>query len=120
MLLTKPLLAADDAIGNIAAWIRQGNAHQLATIFAENVEVTLPGDNKTYTKTGAEQALTGFFAQNPHSQVRLLHKVASNANYQYAVLSLSSGRNSYRVNITLKQINGSPLLIELRIEARGR
>src|ERR1700759_1748664 len=111
ILLSAPVFAAGDVISNVVNFIKQGDARQLAAFFADNIEVALPGDDKTYTKTDAEQALSVFFAKNPHARVSILHKVTSNPHYQYAVLAYTSGKTTYRINITLKPVNGSLRLI---------
>jgi hypothetical protein len=108
---------AADPIDRVATLLRQGNVHELATLFAESVDVSVLDEANVYSKAQAEVILDKFFTQNKPGGVRVLHKVNSNPNYLFGVLLVTSGRSSYRVAVTLRGAGGSLSLIELRIEA---
>ena len=69
-----------------------------------------------YSKTQASLILDKFFTENKPRAVKMLHKINSNPNYQYGVLILNCDKATYRVTYTLKQTDGSLLLIEFRVE----
>jgi hypothetical protein len=109
-------IAPADPMDKIADLIRHGNIHELAKLFAPNIEIAITDDENVYTQAQAEIILDKFFAQNKLRSVKILHKVTSNPNYRFGVLIVSTDRGPYRVAYTLKDTGGSLLIIELRIE----
>jgi hypothetical protein len=107
---------APDPIDKVADLIRQGNTSELSKLFAPNVEISLLGEENVYSKDQSEVILDKFFNQNKPLAVKMLHKVNSNPNYLFAVLTLTTDKGPFRVSYTLKDTNGSQRLIELRIE----
>ncbi|GAC1300271.1 MAG: hypothetical protein NVSMB24_00490 [Mucilaginibacter sp.] len=105
-----------DPIDKVADLIRQGNAPELSKMFAPNVEMTILGEENIYSKDQSEVILEKFFNQNKPLAVKIVHKVNSNPNYLFGVLNLATDKGTFRVSYTLKDINGSQQLIELRIE----
>ena len=106
-----------DPIDKIAMLIRQDNVHDLSGFFAENVEVSVLDEENVYSKAQAELILDKFFSQNPPKSVKILHKVNSNANYQFGVLQVNAGKSNYRIAITLKGSGSKLAMIEFRVEA---
>jgi hypothetical protein len=117
MLLIVPALSTGDPIDKVASLIRQGNVHGLSAMFAENVEVSIIGDQNVYSKVQARLILDNFFSQNKPKSVKMLHKVNSNPNYQFGALMLDTDKGAYRVTFTLMENNGDMRLIEFGIEA---
>jgi len=116
ILFLLPAAAIADPIDNIADLIRQGNIHELANLFAPSVSVTILDDENTYTKPQAEAVLDKFFGQNKPKSVKILHKITSNPSFKFGVVIVTTERGTYRIAYTLKETNGSFLLIEMRIE----
>ena len=108
--------AADDPVTKVAAIIRQGKISELTALMAENVDISVTGDDNTYPKTQAEGILTAFFSQHKPLSVQVLHKINSNPKYRFGVLLINTGKGVYRVALTLKAVNGAFQLIEMRIE----
>jgi len=108
--------ADDDPVSKVAAIIRQANMHELSALMAENIDVAVPGDENTYSKTRAAAVLTNFFNQNRPVSVKILHKINSSAKYHFGVLLMNTGKGVYRIALTFKEVNGAFQLIELRIE----
>jgi hypothetical protein len=106
-----------DPIDKVAGLIKEGNVHELAKLFASNIEVTILGDENVYAKDQAELILDKFFSQNKPKTVKMLHKINSNPNYRFGVLIVNTDKGPYRVAYTLKGTGGDLAMIELRIEA---
>jgi hypothetical protein len=106
-----------DPIGQVAAFIRQGDIAGLTSLCADNVEVAVLDEENTYSKAQTGLILNKFFTEHKPTSVKILHKVNSSPNYRFAVLLLGTGNGSYRVTFTLKGIGGNLALIEFRIEA---
>ena len=113
-LFTSVLFA--EPADRIADLIRQGNIHELSKLFAPNIEISIPGNENMYSKVQAELILDKFFNQNKPKSVKILHKINSNPNYRFVVLIINTDKGLYRISCTLKEIDGTFMMIEMRIE----
>ena len=111
-----PVISIVDPIDKIAELIRQGNAHELAVLFAPSIDVSILGEENTFSKAQAEVALDKFFSENKPKTAKIVHRVSSNPKYQFGVLALTTDKGLYRVAFTLKEVDGNLMIIELRIE----
>jgi hypothetical protein len=116
ILFIVPIVSIADQIDNVADFIRQGNIRELANLFAPSVSITILDEENTYTKPQAEVALDKFFNLNKPRAVKILHKITSNPSYKFGVVIVTTDKGTFRVAYTLKETNGSFLLIEMRIE----
>jgi hypothetical protein len=105
-----------DIIDKTAELIKQGDIHELAASFSSSIELTVLDEENVYSNTQAEQVLTDFFKRNPPKSVKIIHRIASNANYRFAVLMLSTSNGTYRTSFSLKNVKGRFELDEMRIE----
>jgi hypothetical protein len=103
-------------IDKIGELIKQGNVHELAKIFADNVDMAVLENTNVYSRTQAELILEKFFKENKPLSVKILHRIDSNSNYNFAVLILNTDKGQYRVSFTLKEVAKEMVIIELRIE----
>ncbi len=108
--------AAAGPIEKVAELIRQGNVSELSKLFAANVEISIQNEDNVYSKVQAGVILDKFFSQNKPISVKIFHKVNSNPKYQFAVVILNTQKGPFRITYTLKDTDGSLVLIELRIE----
>jgi hypothetical protein len=106
-----------DKIDNVATFIRQGNTPELVKLCASTVEMTVMGQENTYSKRQVEDILNKFFSKNKPQHIQLLHKVNSNQKFLFGVVILKSTGGSYRIGYTLNETEGAMKIIELRIEA---
>jgi hypothetical protein len=116
ILTIAPVLSIADPIDKVASLVRQGNVHELAGLFAESVDISILGDDNTYSKVQAELILDKFFSQNKPRAVKMQHKVNSNPSYRYGVLIMNTEKATYRITFTLKDADGKSAIIEFRIE----
>ena len=103
-------------IEKVAELIRQGNVSELSKMFAANVEINMQNEDNVYSKVQAGLILDKFFSQNKPLSVKIFHKVNSNPKYQFAVVILNTQKGLFRITYTLKDTDGTLVLIELRIE----
>jgi hypothetical protein len=103
-------------IDKIGELIKQGNVHELAKFFADNVDMAVLDNTNVYSKTQAELILEKFFKENKPLSVKILHRINSNSNYNFAVLILNTDKGQYRVSFTLKEVAKEMVIIDLRIE----
>lgn len=119
LMLTLSFISASptDIIDKTAELIKQGDIHELAGSFSSSVELTVLEEENVYSNTQAELVLTNFFKQNTPKSVKIIHRIASNANYRFAVLILSTNNGTYRTSFSLKNVKGRFELNEMRIES---
>src|SRR5258706_15593818 len=77
-----------DIIDKTVELIRQGNVNELAKSFSSTIELTVLDQENVYSNVQAEVILTNFFKNNQPKLVKILHRIASNPNYRFAVLIL--------------------------------
>jgi hypothetical protein len=116
LLFMLPAICQAGPIDKIAELIKEGNVHELAKFFADNVDMAVLDDTNVYSKTQAELILEKFFKENKPISVKILHRISSNANYNFAVLILNTDKGKYRVSFTLKETAKEMVVIDLRIE----
>ena len=116
LLFLLPMVTKADAIEKIGLYLKQGNAHELTTFFATSIDISITGESNVYSKTQAEQVLDKFFKENKPHTIKLLHRVSSNPNYNFAVYILTTDKGKFRISCTLKEVNKVMGVIELRIE----
>jgi hypothetical protein len=105
-----------DIIDKTVELIKQGNVNELAKSFSSTIELTVLDQENVYSNVQAEVILTNFFKNNQPKLVKILHRIASNPNYRFAVLILATNNGAYRISLSLKNVNGRFELNELRIE----
>jgi hypothetical protein len=119
LILPLPFVFANDTdpIDKTAELIKQGDIRRLSKDFSSNVELTIMGEGDVYPSTEAETKLSDFFAQHQPRSVKILHRIVSNPNFRFAVLILTTNNGVYRTSFSLRKVNESFELNELRIEA---
>lgn len=107
-----------DIIDDLSVQFRSGNAKEIAKHFASSVELIVIDQEDVYSKAQSEQILKDFFIKNSPLKSTIIHRISSNPNYRYGILSLNTKTGKFRVTITLKLIkaNNTFLINELRIE----
>ncbi|AMR33874.1 hypothetical protein A0256_21735 [Mucilaginibacter sp. PAMC 26640] len=116
LLYMVPNVCKADPIDKIAALIGQGNAHEIARFFAPSVDIAVLENANVYSKTQAEVILEKFFKDNKPQSVAILHRVNSNANYNFGVVLLHTDKGKFRVAYTMKEVEKEMVIIEMRIE----
>lgn len=115
LMLLRPL--STGPVDTVAQLLGKGSAHELAKLFAPEIEIGLPGtEQNTYPKAAAESMLEKFFTQNKPAGSKILHKINAAGNYQYGVVTLYTAKGAYRVSFNLKDENGVIQLVKVLIE----
>ena len=119
LLLLSPFVLQNtgDPIEKTAALLRNANIDELSKYFASTVDITIKGEENSYSDVESKVILTNFFAQNQPTTVKILHRITSSAMYQYGVVILTTNNGVYRVAFSLKNNKGKFELTEMRFEA---
>ncbi|RYE36149.1 MAG: DUF4783 domain-containing protein [Sphingobacteriaceae bacterium] len=106
-----------DQIDRIAGLLQQAQAHELAKLCSNNVELSILGEEKTVNKALAETQLNAFFSTNKPLSAKIIHRMDTNPNLLLAVVQLKTSSGNFRVSYSLKNNNGNQEMTELHIEA---
>lgn len=103
---------------DITSSLQVGNASKLAGSFNQNVELVVLDDENVYSKAHAEQIIGNFFKNNKPTKFSIVHQ-GGKGDSNYAIGTLHTESQDYRVYILLKTSNNAKLIHQLRIEKQG-
>ncbi len=107
----------DSMAREIAQAIRQGNAREVAKHFGQNVDLTLPGSEGTFSKSQAEIILRNFFSRNVPTALSIPHQGTSRDGSIYVIGTLQTrGGQSYRTYFLLKKVSDNFQLHQIQFE----
>jgi hypothetical protein len=82
----------------------------------ESVDIQTPDqDRKAYSKTQAEFVLRDFIKKYPVSDFKYIHKI-DKADMKFAIGEYTSGNQTFRITIYLKNIKGQYLIDSIGID----
>ncbi len=105
-----------DLIAELSSQFRQGNAKEISKYFSPTVNLSIINDSNVYSKVQAEIILESFFKTNSPTGSKIVHRLDSNPNYQYAVIELNTIKGYFRVSYSIKIIDNQAQIVEIRIE----
>lgn len=105
-----------DIVTDIAAAIKKGSSSEVAKFFNSTIDLTVPDNEGTYSKTQAELILKDFFTKYPPSSFSINHNGSSNDGSLYAIGTYSTGSDSYRTYFLLKKSGTTYLIQKLEFE----
>ncbi|WP_344978498.1 DUF4783 domain-containing protein [Compostibacter hankyongensis] len=109
---------AADPFKDVQAALKEGDAVGLAKYFDTMVEVALPGNANSYSKSQAEIVLRDFFAKNAVKDFKLIHKGSSGEGSVFGIGSLSTAGGVFRTTFFFRQKGDLYKLQELRFEKK--
>ncbi|MDM1296208.1 DUF4783 domain-containing protein [Sphingobacterium sp. N143] len=109
-----------DFLGNISeelkAYLKEGNAKNIAKYFGSNLTLSILGENGVYTKYQSEIMLNTFFNQHKPKSVKLTQSSNANNGYQYFTFLLATEQANYRVFIKIGTGSNNHTIEELRVD----
>lgn len=105
-----------DPLNNVATLLKDGNTKELFKIFSSTVELTILDEANVYSKVQAQIVLNNFFIKNQPKSMKIIHTSNTNLNYRFAVILLTTSTGNYRTSYSLKRIEESLYLTDVRIE----
>jgi hypothetical protein len=118
IILMFPVLSyaqTDKLPKDIVLSFEAGNAAELAKHFHTNVELIILDQEDVYSRSQAEQIIRKFFSEHKPSAFKVIFE-GGKENSRYAIGSLDTSRDRYRVYILMKKQDNTPLIHQLRIE----
>ena len=98
------LPSQNDIITNVRDAIKAGSSREIGKLLDQNIDMTLDGKMKSYSKAQAEFMLRDFFKDNPPSSFTIVHQGASKSGLPYAIGEYVSSGNTYTVWVRVKKI----------------
>jgi len=105
-----------DIVDNMSALFKSANSKEIGKNFSSSVELKVNEEEDVYSKAQAEQILREFFNKSAPVNSTVVHLINTNPNYRFGILSLTTKTGKFRVAITLKKVNNTFFITELRIE----
>lgn len=107
----------DNISEKILKSLSKGDAGSLAADFNSTVDIEIPGNEGTFSKSQAEGIMADFFRKNPPASAEYIHKGSSEGGSQYFIGNYSTASKKFRFYILLKNISGKQLIHQVQFEA---
>jgi len=105
-----------DSFEAIAGFLKGSDSRNIAAFFAPIIEMNILSEENEYSKAQAELILRDFLLKNKPTTLKILHKLNSNPNYRFAVFSVQSVENKFRISISMAKDGDSFYIKVIRIE----
>ena len=117
LILTIPVNGQKtDSFDAIAGYLKASDSPKIAGYFAPVIEMNILMDENEYSKVQAELILRDFLSKNKPVSIKVIHRLSSNPNFRFAVLSLQSEKNKFRVSISMSKDGELFFIKVIRIE----
>ncbi|MBU0694960.1 MAG: DUF4783 domain-containing protein [Bacteroidetes bacterium] len=115
-LMLCKLSFAFDIIDDVANNFKNGDVKAISEYFTSTVELSILDQEDIYSSSQAGLILKEFFAKHPPIGAKVIHKVVSNSNYKFGVITLNTSKGNFRISYELKNAGGNFTISEIRIE----
>ncbi len=101
-----PASAQNEVINNVRDALKTGSSRELSKYLNNTVEISMNGEEASYSRNQAEFVLKDFFNKYPPQGFRYVHQGSSKEGLKYTIGSFTYDRGEFRVVMLIKQING--------------
>lgn len=106
---------AGNCIDLITQQLSKGNASAISAYFDDNLSLSLPGNQSTYSHAQAAMILDDFFEKNASRQATI-ERTGDNAHSKFAIGKLVTSKGAYRLYLVVKESKSDCVIKELRLE----
>lgn len=106
-----------NGLNEVISGIKSGNAAQVSKYFDNTVEISLPGNSNSYSKTQAEVVLRDFFKNNVVKSFTVIHS-GENRGSEFCIGNLVTASGTYRTTVQMKQKADVQVLQELKFDLK--
>jgi hypothetical protein len=107
-----------DPMSNVVAALKKGNVTELSHYFDNMIEISLPSNANSYSKSQAVVILKEFFSNHEVKSFSLIHKGSSGEGSTFGIGSLVTNTGTYRTTFFFRQKGDGVVLQELRFEKK--
>lgn len=105
-----------DTFDTLSGHFKSSASKEIAAYFSPLIELNILSDENEYSKAQAELILRDFFLKNNPVSVRVIHRLSSNPNFRFAVLSYQADSEKFRVSVSMSREGEKFLIKVIRIE----
>lgn len=105
-----------DTFDTLSGYFKNSGSKEIAAYFSPLIEMNILSDENEYSKAQAELILRDFFQKNKPVSVRVIHRLSSNPNFRFAVLSYQTDSEKFRVSVSMSREGEKFLIKVIRIE----
>lgn len=107
-----------DPFTNVVSALKKGSVEELSQYIDNMIEITLPTNANSYSKSQAVVILKEFFSNNPVKNFQMVHKGNSGDGSSFGIGNLVTDKGTYRTTFFFKQKGDSFVIQELRFEKK--
>lgn len=104
-------------IDEVIGALRAGNAAELSRYFDDNVELTLPDKNDSYSRAQAQLIIKDFFSNNGVIKFDLKHKGDAPGGGHFCIGTLNTNAGNFRTNVFMKIKKDKEVIKEIRFQS---
>jgi len=105
-----------DIFDTLSGHFKTSNSREISLYFAPMIELDILTEEGEYSKAQAELILRDFFSKNKPESVAVIHRLSSNPNYRFGVISMQVDGNKLRTSISMAKDGSKFLIRSIRIE----
>ncbi len=113
-------LAQSDINQQVSNAILTSNAKELASVFAANLSLSLPGIEGNYSRTQAEMLLKDFFSHHKPTSFKISHSGQSREGAKYSVGKMLTASKKFNVYFLIKESNSQSSIIQFQVEETSK
>ena len=102
----------------IISAIKDGHSNALAKYFNNTLDLTVPGNESTYSRAQAEIIIKDFFSKFPPKSFKINHQgSAKDGSLFFIGTYISTNSKSFRTYFLIKKVNEKYLIQQLQFES---
>ncbi len=107
----------DRMVADIARAVQRGSARDISRFFSNNVDLSMPRAEGTFSKSQSEMILRDFFSRNKPASYSISHQDSLRDGSIYIIGRLSTeDGNTFRCYFLIKKVSESYFLHHIQIE----
>lgn len=110
--------SVQNPFANVTTALKKGDVEMLSHYFDNMVEITLPTNANSYSKSQAVVILKEFFSNNKVKNFELIHKGNSGEGSSFGIGNLVTDTGIFRTTFFFREKGDSFVLQELRFEKK--
>lgn len=116
LVFSSTTVAQGDITPKVSDALKRGDAASLASFFMPQIDLTLNGEDGSYSAAEAQKILAAFFSQNTPQAFTVKHQGTSKLDDQYRIGDLNTAKGVFRVTFFMKKSGSSMQIKQIKIE----
>lgn len=116
LVFSSTAVAQGDITPKVSDALKRGDAASLASFFMPQIDLTLNGEDGSYSAAEAQKILAAFFSQNTPQAFMVKHQGTSKLDDQYRIGDLNTAKGVFRVTFFMKKSGSSMQIKQIKIE----